>query len=89
MTDLNQQHSYTQQEIEKVVLTVISEKIGVGLDSIKVSDHLFDDLNASKLEKAEIIASLEDKYHIIFNSEELPQLNTPSNIIEYLTDNVE
>lgn len=77
------------QEITDAVLAIISQKIGIGQEAIGVDDNLFDDLNASKLEKAEIIASLEEKYHITFNIEDLARLNTPLGIIEYIEDNVE
>lgn len=81
--------SQDPDEITKKVLTIISQKIGVSQDSINLEDHLFDDLNSSKLEKAEIIASLENAYHIIFTVKELSKLNTPEHIIEYITDNVD
>ncbi|MBI2029424.1 acyl carrier protein [Candidatus Gottesmanbacteria bacterium] len=76
-------------DIQNYVLTIIAEKIGASKDTTDVNDNLFADLNASKLEKAEIIASLEEKYHITFDIEELSGLNTPLGIIEYIEDNVE
>ena len=76
-------------DIQNYVLTIIAEKIGATKDSINVNDHLFKDLNASKLEKAEIIASLEDKYHVTFDVEELSGLNTPLSIIDSIEDHAE
>lgn len=87
MDDMKNNNS--DKPISDTVITTIAEKIGTTKDAIDVNDHLFDDLNASKLEKAEVIASLENLYHLTFDVEELPRLNTPAHIIEYIEDNVE
>lgn len=81
-------HKDTQQ-IEKEIISIISEKLGITDDTLNRDVSLYDDLNASKLETADIIQTIEDKYQIKFTPEQLKNLETIGNILELVTDNVE
>lgn len=82
-------NSKNPPEIETAVLDIIAQRLGIPLNNITDETNLFDDLNASLLEKADIMQTLEEKYQIKFDAHVLKSLNTVSAIIDYLTENVD
>lgn len=77
------------KQIEKEVITIIAEKLGLPTPSVTADSHLFEDLNISKLEKADIIQALAEKYQLTFDSGETKSLNTVRSIVEFIIDNVD
>ena len=77
------------QQLESDIVKIISEKLGLTDNSLTRDISLYDDLNASKLETADIIQTIEDKYQIKFTPEQLKNIETVGNILDLVTDNVE
>lgn len=78
-----------ENKIQKDVIEIIAQRLGVPASTINTKSDLFEDLNASNLEKADIIQTLEDKYQFKFDIEVIKNLTTIGNIIEYILDNVD
>lgn len=75
--------------VEKTVIETIAQRLGTPAANITKEAFLYDDLNAGKLEIADIIQTLEDKYDIKFDIEAVKSFETVGNIIEYLNDNID
>lgn len=74
---------------EKEITEIIADRLGIPIDTVNRDSYLFDDLNASKLEVADIIQTLEDKYLFKFNLEEINSFQTVGDIIDYIVNNVD
>lgn len=74
---------------EQEVLNIITEKVGTTDMNITRDTSLYVDLNASKLETADIIQTIEEKYSVKFDPEELKTLETVGDLLDLVTDNVE
>ncbi len=81
--------SQEDKKIEKDISEIIAQRLEVPVSSVTLNAHLFEDLNASNLERADIIQTLEDKYQFKFDIEVIKQLETVGSIIEYIIDNVD
>lgn len=81
--------SLNEKNVEREVITVISDRLGIPLDNVKNDSNIYEDLNASKLEFADIIQTLEEKYDLKFDLEEVKSLNTPLLLAEYIENNAD
>lgn len=76
------------ETIEKRVKTIISQHLGVGEREITPSSYLIEDLNASPLEIADLVANLEKTFQIKIPKEETQKFSTVGDIIAFLSDQI-
>ena len=74
--------------IEKGVKKIISQHLGVGEREITSSSHLIEDLNASPLEIADLVAKLEKAFQIKIPEEEAKKFSTVGDIVAFLSDQI-
>lgn len=70
----------------KKVKEVIEEKLNAEGMDITEETSFKDDLNADSLDLFELVMALEDEFGIEIPSEDLEQLNTVGDVLEYLKD---
>ena len=63
---------------------IIVEELGVELDDIKTSTHLTDDLGADSLDAVELIMSIEDAFEVEIPDEELQNIQTVADLVEFI-----
>ena len=68
------------------VKEVIEEKLNAEGVEITEETSFKDDLNADSLDLFELVMALEDEFDIEIPSEELEQLNTVGDVLNYLKD---
>ena len=68
------------------VKEVIEEKLNAEGMEITEDTSFKDDLNADSLDLCEVVMALEDEFGIEIPSEELEQLNTVGDVLNYLRD---
>ena len=68
------------------VKEVIEEKLNAEGMEITEDTSFKDDLNADSLDLFELVMALEDEFGIEIPSEELEQLNTVGDVLNYLRD---
>ena len=66
------------------VKEIIDENLGVDADTITEESSFKDDLGADSLDLFELVMALEEKYGKEIPSEDLEQLTTVGDVIEYL-----
>ena len=65
---------------------LIADQLSVDADSITENSKFKDDLGADSLDLFELVMALEDEYNIEIPAEELTELNTVGDVIDYLRD---
>lgn len=68
------------EEIKKIV----AENLGVDESTITMESSFKDDLNADSLDLFEMVMALEEAYDVEIPSEDLEQLVTISDVINYI-----
>ena len=63
---------------------MIAEQLNCEADTITADTSFKDDLGADSLDLFELVMALEDEYNIEIPAEELSDLNTVGDVIEYL-----
>ena len=70
-------------EFDKIK-SIISEVLSIDADGITEETTFLDDLGADSLDLFELVMALEDEYNIEIPAEELTELATVGDVIEYL-----
>ena len=65
---------------------MIAEQLNCEAETITADTSFKDDLGADSLDLFELVMALEDEYNLEIPAEELNDLNTVGDVIEYLTD---
>lgn len=77
--------------LEKEIKEIVSEIIQVSVDDIESNDSFFDDYGMDSLKALEILAEIENKYHITIDPEKLIDMTSVAEVVritsEYLDDN--
>lgn len=63
---------------------MISEQLSCDADSINLDTNFKDDLGADSLDLFELVMALEDEYSVEIPAEELTELTTVGDVVEYL-----
>ncbi len=65
---------------------IIAEQLDVSEDEVTLEASFKDDLDADSLDLFEMVMALEDEYDVEIPSEDLTELNTVEDVINYLKD---
>jgi acyl carrier protein len=71
-------------EIEKRVIKIVSEQLGLPEDKITINSSFKDDLGADSLDTVELVMALEDAFNAEIDDEVAEKLTTVREVVEYL-----
>lgn len=71
------------------VKSIISEKLNVDQDEIKLESSIVDDLGADSIDLIELIMNLEEEYGISISDEEAVKLKTVGDVVDFINSQVE
>ncbi len=71
-------------EIEKKVKEIISEKLSIDINEIKLESVINSDFGADSLDIVELFMSMEDVFSINVNDEDVEKLITVKDVVEYI-----
>ena len=71
--------------LEKVK-EIIADQLSIATDEITEDSSFKDDLGADSLDLFEIVMAFEEEYNVELPSEDLEQISTVGDIIQYLKD---
>lgn len=71
------------------VREIISEKLNVDQDEIKLESSIVDDLGADSIDLIELIMNLEEEYGISISDEEAVKLKTVGDVVDFINSQVE
>ncbi|MBQ8148443.1 MAG: acyl carrier protein [Lachnospiraceae bacterium] len=63
---------------------IISEQLGVDANNIELSTSFKDDLDTDSLDLFELVMAIEDAFNVEIPADEVSDLNTVEDVIEYL-----
>ena len=65
---------------------IIADQLSVSEDEVTLEASFKDDLDADSLDLFELVMALEDEYDVEIPSDDLAELNTVGDVINYLKD---
>ena len=65
---------------------IIADQLGVSEDEVTLEASFKDDLDADSLDLFELVMALEEEYDVEIPSDDLAELNTVCDVINYLKD---
>ena len=71
------------------VKAIISEKLNVDQDEIKLESSIVDDLGADSIDLIELIMNLEEEYGISISDEEAVKLKTVGDVVDFINAQIE
>lgn len=70
------------QNIEKEIISIISDVSGADEEEIKLDSNLINDLEIDSIKAIEIAVAVEKKYKVSIRDEDIPKIMTPRQIVE-------
>jgi len=71
--------------IEKEVIDIIVEQLGVDAADVTLKKSFVEDLNADSLDLTELIMTFEEKFGFEISEEDAEKLKTVGDVVEYVT----
>jgi len=71
--------------IEKEVIDIVVEQLGVNPAEVTVEKSFVEDLNADSLDLTELIMTFEEKFGFEISEEEAEKLKTVGDVVTYIT----
>lgn len=65
---------------------IIADRLGVSEDEVTLEASFKEDLDADSLDLFELVMALEEEYDVEIPSDDLAELNTVGDVINYLKD---
>ena len=76
----------SSEEVLEKVKGIIVEQLGVADTAVTMEASFIDDLGADSLDIVELVMALEEEYDVEIPSDDLAELNTVGDVINYLKD---
>ena len=73
-----------ENEIEKEVVDIVVEQLGVEASEVTRDKSFVEDLNADSLDLTELIMTFEEKLNLEISEEEAVSLKTVGDVIQYI-----
>lgn len=70
--------------VEKEVIDIIVEQLGVDRADVSVSKSFVEDLNADSLDLTELVMTLEERFGCEISEEEAEKLRTVGDVVSYV-----
>jgi len=70
--------------MEKKVIDIVVEKLGVDESEVDVSKRFVEDLNADSLDLTELIMDFEERFGLEISEEEAQSLKTVGDVVSYI-----
>jgi acyl carrier protein len=75
-----------EKTVERRVVEIIVEQLGVGEDEVTPEASFIDDLGADSLDLVELIMALEEEFGLEISDEEAEKIQTVQDVINYINE---
>jgi acyl carrier protein len=75
-------------DVEKKVIEIVSEQLGVSADQIKNETSFVNDLGADSLDTVELVMEFEDEFDINIPDEDAEKIQTVGESVKYIKEHV-
>ena len=72
--------------VEKEVIDIIVEQLGVDSSDVSVEKSFVEDLNADSLDLTELIMTLEERFGFEISEEDAEKLKTVGDVVKYIEE---
>lgn len=73
--------------VEQKVKDILAEQLGVAKDKIKLETNVATDLGADSLDLVEILMSLEDEFGVSIPDDQIGEIKTVKQIVDFINEN--
>lgn len=73
-----------EKEIEKEIVDIVVEQLGVDASEVTREKSFVEDLNADSLDQTELIMTFEEKLNLEISEEEATSLKTVGDVVAYI-----
>ncbi len=77
-----------EKSVERRVIEIIVEQLGVGEEEVTPEAHFIDDLGADSLDLVELIMAMEEEFGLEISDEDAEKIQTVQDVINYITEHV-
>jgi len=77
-----------EKSVERRVIEIIVEQLGVGEDEVTPEASFIDDLGADSLDLVELIMAMEEEFGLEISDEEAEKIQTVQDVISYINEHV-
>ena len=70
------------------IADIVSKQLGADIDDIDENTNIMDDLGADSLDVVEMLMAVEESFGVAVPDEEIPNLKTVRDIVEYVEANM-
>lgn len=77
-----------EKSVEKRVLEIIVEQLGVSEEEVALEASFVDDLGADSLDLVELIMALEEEFGLEISDEDAEKIQTVQDVVNYITEHV-
>ncbi len=67
---------------EQKIIKIISDHLGISEDEVNEDSHLFTDLNAQKIEIADLLMKLEKEFNVQLSADEIKDIETVRDVLD-------
>lgn len=68
---------------------ILAEQLDVDAEELSMDTKIAEDLGADSLDVVELLMSIEDEFDVEIPDDEIENLKTIGNVVEYITNNME
>ncbi|MBU3918142.1 acyl carrier protein [bacterium] len=76
--------SVDRSEIQKKVIEIITEQLGIEEDGLKEESNFIDDLGADSLDTVELVMAFEEEFDLEIPDEEAEKITTVKEAIDHI-----
>ena len=77
-----------EKSVEKRVLEIIVEQLGVSEEEVTMEASFIDDLGADSLDLVELIMAMEEEFGLEISDEDAEKIQTVQDVVNYITEHV-
>ena len=77
-----------EKSVERRVIEIIVEQLGVSEDEVTMEASFIDDLGADSLDLVELIMALEEEFSLEISDEDAEKIQTVQDVVNYINEHV-
>ncbi|MBI5968950.1 MAG: acyl carrier protein [Deltaproteobacteria bacterium] len=75
-----------EKSVERRVIEIIVEQLGVGEEEVTMEASFVDDLGADSLDLVELIMAMEEEFGLEISDEDAEKILTVQDVVNYITE---
>ena len=77
-----------EKSVEKRVIDIIMEQLGVSEEEVTMEASFIDDLGADSLDLVELIMAMEEEFSLEISDEDAEKIQTVQDVVNYISEHV-